>query len=84
MSYVVLSHRKGAEMVKGIGHVAFNVKDMDRTIRFYENTMGFKKAFAFRKHGRKSLIRERLRMMLLNRGPIITGSAGRTTRTGTR
>ncbi len=32
-------------MVKGIGHVAFNVKDMDRTIRFYEDTMAFKKAF---------------------------------------
>jgi len=32
-------------MGTGIGHVAFNVKDMDRTIAFYEDTLGFKKAF---------------------------------------
>lgn len=32
-------------MTQGIAHVAFNVKDMDKTIAFYENTLGFKKAF---------------------------------------
>lgn len=32
-------------MIKGIGHVAFNVKDMEKTISFYENSLGFKKAF---------------------------------------
>ena len=32
-------------MVNGIAHAAFNVKDMDTTIAFYENTLGFKKAF---------------------------------------
>lgn len=32
-------------MIKGIGHVAFNVFDMDKTIAFYENTLGFRKAF---------------------------------------
>ncbi len=32
-------------MVKGIGHGAFNVKDMDKTVEFYEKCLGFKKAF---------------------------------------
>ena len=32
-------------MVCGIGHAAFNVKDMEKTVAFYENSMGFKKAF---------------------------------------
>ncbi len=32
-------------MVQGIGHVAFNVKDMDRTVAFYEQTLGFRRAF---------------------------------------
>ncbi len=32
-------------MVQGIGHVAFNVEDMDKTIAFYEKTLGFRKAF---------------------------------------
>ena len=32
-------------MVRGIGHAAFNVKDMKKTVAFYENTLGFKKAF---------------------------------------
>ena len=36
-------------MVQGIGHVAFNVKDMEKTIGFYENTLGFKKAFELRR-----------------------------------
>ncbi len=32
-------------MVNGISHAAFNVKDMEKTIAFYEETLGFKKAF---------------------------------------
>ena len=32
-------------MIKGVAHVAFNVKDMDTTVAFYENVLGFKKAF---------------------------------------
>ena len=32
-------------MTNGIAHAAFNVKDMEKTIAFYENTLGFKKAF---------------------------------------
>lgn len=32
-------------MVKGIGHAAFVVKDMDKTVAFYEETLGFKRAF---------------------------------------
>ena len=32
-------------MVKGIGHVALKVKDMEKSISFYEETLGFKKAF---------------------------------------
>ena len=32
-------------MVQGIGHVAFNVEDMEKTIAFYEKTLGFRKAF---------------------------------------
>ena len=29
-------------MVNGISHAAFNVKDMEKTIAFYEETLGFK------------------------------------------
>ena len=36
-------------MVKGIGHAAFNVSDMEKTIAFYEETLGFKKAFELHK-----------------------------------
>lgn len=36
---------KGEIMIKGIGHAAFNVKDMEKTVAFYEKTLGFKKAF---------------------------------------
>lgn len=32
-------------MIKGIGHAAFNVTNMETTIAFYETTLGFKKAF---------------------------------------
>lgn len=32
-------------MVTGLGHSAFNVTDMEKTIAFYENSLGFKKAF---------------------------------------
>jgi len=32
-------------MLTGIAHAAFNVKDMEKTIAFYENSLGFKKAF---------------------------------------
>lgn len=35
----------GIDMVTGIAHAAFNVKDMDKTVAFYENSLGFKKAF---------------------------------------
>ena len=33
-------------MIKGIGHTAFNVTDMEKTIAFYERTFGFKRAFS--------------------------------------
>ncbi|HCM91443.1 MAG TPA: VOC family protein [Lachnospiraceae bacterium] len=36
-------------MVKRIGHAAFNVKDMERSIAFYENSMGFRKAFSIKR-----------------------------------
>ena len=32
-------------MVNGIGHAAFNVTNMEKTIAFYETTLGFRKAF---------------------------------------
>ena len=32
-------------MVLGIGHAAFVVKDMEKTVAFYEETLGFKRAF---------------------------------------
>ena len=35
-------------MIKGIGHAAFNVKDMEKNIAFYEETLGFKRAFDIR------------------------------------
>ena len=38
-------------MTKGIAHAAFNVKNMDRTIAFYEKTLGFKRAFEIARPG---------------------------------
>lgn len=32
-------------MIKGIGHCAFNVRDMETSLAFYENALGFTKAF---------------------------------------
>lgn len=32
-------------MTNGIGHVAFIAEDMEKTVAFYENTLGFRKAF---------------------------------------
>ncbi len=32
-------------MIKGIAHVAYNVLDMERSITFYCDVLGFKKAF---------------------------------------
>lgn len=32
-------------MIKGIGHLAFNVKDMEKSLDFYCGVLGFKKAF---------------------------------------
>ena len=36
-------------MIKGLAHAAFTVKNMDKTIEFYEKTLGFKKAFDINK-----------------------------------
>ena len=33
-------------IVSGIAHTAFNVKDMDKSVSFYEEVFDFKKAFA--------------------------------------
>lgn len=33
------------EQVKGLAHVAFNVSDMDKAIQFYQDVLGFEKAF---------------------------------------
>ena len=38
-------------MVQGIGHVAFNVENMEKTVAFYEKTLGFKKAFELPRGG---------------------------------
>ncbi len=32
-------------MITGIGHTAFNVRDMEKTVAFYEKSLGFKRAF---------------------------------------
>ena len=32
-------------LVKGIAHTAFNVKDMEKSVKFYEDVFGFTKAF---------------------------------------
>ena len=31
--------------VKGVAHAAFNVSDMEKAIKFYEDVLGFEKAF---------------------------------------
>lgn len=33
-------------MIKGIGHIALNVKDMDKAIEFYCGALGLKRAFS--------------------------------------
>ncbi len=38
-----------SKLIKGIAHGAFNVKDMDTTVRFYEEVFGFKKAFEMKR-----------------------------------
>ena len=37
------------EQVKGLAHVAFNVSDMDKAIQFYQDVLGFEKAFDLKK-----------------------------------
>ena len=32
-------------MIKGIGHVAYNVQDMEKALKFYCGMLGFEKAF---------------------------------------
>ena len=32
-------------MIKGIGHVAYNVQDMEKALKFYCGVLGFEKAF---------------------------------------
>ena len=34
--------------INGIGHIAFNVKDMEKTLKFYCDVLGFKHAFTLR------------------------------------
>ncbi|MEK8128253.1 VOC family protein [Paenibacillus filicis] len=36
-------------MIKGIGHSAYTVKDMDKSLHFYCDILGFKKIFELRK-----------------------------------
>lgn len=38
--------RRTCEMIKGIGHLAFDVADMERSLHFYCGVLGFKKAFS--------------------------------------
>lgn len=33
------------KMIKGIGHLAFNVEDMEKSLQFYCDAVGFEKAF---------------------------------------
>ena len=35
-------------MIQGTGHIAITARDMDESIRFYTQALGFRKAFAFR------------------------------------
>ena len=43
-------------MIKAIAHVAFSVTDMERSVDFYCNKLGFKDAFEMKKDG-KPIIR---------------------------
>lgn len=43
-------------MVKGIAHLAFQVSDMDKSVAFYENILGFKKKFTLGDDGGKPWI----------------------------
>lgn len=40
-------------MIRGLAHVCFNVADLDRSIDFYCNKLGFKHGFDFVKEGRR-------------------------------
>jgi lactoylglutathione lyase len=35
-------------MIKGLGHIALTVQDMDKSLRFYCDILGFEKAFEIR------------------------------------
>ena len=35
-------------MIKGIAHTAYNVKDLEKSIAFYSDVLGFKKLFTMR------------------------------------
>lgn len=35
-------------MVTGFGHTAYNVKDMEKSLKFYHDVLGFEKAFELR------------------------------------
>lgn len=41
-------------MIKGIGHVAFNISDLDRSLDFYCNKLGLRKAFQLDREGTPS------------------------------
>jgi len=41
-------------MITGIGHVAFHVTDLDRSLAFYCGTLGFREAFRLDREGRPS------------------------------
>ncbi|MRH41602.1 VOC family protein [Aquibacillus halophilus] len=38
-------------MIKGIGHTAYTVKDMDKALNFYCDVLGFKKVFELDRDG---------------------------------
>ena len=43
-----MSDTKGTTTINGIGHIALNVRDMEKSIKFYCDVLGLKHAFTLR------------------------------------
>jgi lactoylglutathione lyase len=48
ISFDLMEHRRQASMIKAIGHLAFGVADLEKSLQFYVDVLGFRKMFEMR------------------------------------